>query len=67
MSMASGTVLKTLPGDSEPITALALSPDGDTLVAGSRSLSVRQWDWQSGECKRTWKVRGVFQAAERVK
>ena len=44
------------PQDSEPITALALSPDKHSLVAASRSLSVRLWDWTNGECKRTWKV-----------
>lgn len=42
--------------DSEPITCLALSPDKHSLVAASRSLSVRLWDWTTGECRRTWKV-----------
>lgn len=48
-----------LPQDSEPITSLALSPDKHSLVAASRSLSVRLWDWTTGECRRTWKVRGT--------
>lgn len=42
--------------DSEPITALAVSPDCRSLVAASRSLAVKLWDWSSGECRRTWKV-----------
>jgi len=37
--------------DSEPITLLAVSPDCHSLVAASRSLSVRHWDWTSGECR----------------
>uniref|UniRef100_A0A383VI50 U3 small nucleolar RNA-associated protein 13 C-terminal domain-containing protein n=1 Tax=Tetradesmus obliquus TaxID=3088 RepID=A0A383VI50_TETOB len=55
LDVATGTVTKTLPGDSEPITALAISPDCRSLIAASRSLSVKHWDWASGECKRTWK------------
>eukprot|EP00775_Hariotina_reticulata_P012079 gene12079-12219_t len=58
LDVATGTVAQTLPGDSEPITALAISPDCKSLVAASRSLSVRIWDWASGECRRTWKVSG---------
>jgi U3 small nucleolar RNA-associated protein 13 len=45
------------PQDTEPITALAVSPDCKTLVAASRSLSVKVWDITTGECVRTWKVR----------
>lgn len=42
--------------DSEPITALAVSPDCKTLVAASRSLACRQWDFTTGDCLRTWRV-----------
>jgi hypothetical protein len=51
--------------DSEPITALAVSPDCRSLVAASRSLAVKHWDWASGECKRTWKVRRQQQQQQR--
>jgi WD40 repeat protein len=51
-----------VPQDSEPITSLALSPDKHSLVAASRSLTVRHWDWTTGECKRTWKVRRTQRA-----
>ena len=42
--MASGRVLATLPGDSEPVTALAWSPCGRRAYTASRSLQQRAWD-----------------------
>jgi U3 small nucleolar RNA-associated protein 13 len=41
---ATGAVSATIPGDSEPVTALALSPDGRVVYAASRSLQVRAFD-----------------------
>jgi WD40 repeat protein len=49
--------------DSEPITALAVSPDNRTLVASSRSLMCKVWDLQTGESRRSWKVGGGGGAA----
>lgn len=56
VELATGAVTKTLEGDTEPITALALSPDGRALFAASRSLQIKHWDLPSETCLRTWKV-----------
>lgn len=36
------------PQDSEPVTALAMSPDGQTLFSASRALLVRAWSTTTG-------------------
>jgi WD domain, G-beta repeat len=43
------TNLITLTGHRGGITAIALSPDGETLASGSRDCTLRIWDWQSQE------------------
>jgi U3 small nucleolar RNA-associated protein 13 len=55
VELATGAVARTLPGDSEPITALAASPDCKTVFAASRSLNAKIWDIESGACARTWR------------
>lgn len=42
--------------DTEPITALALSPDCSTLVAASRSLTCRVYNVHTGEVIRAWRA-----------
>jgi WD40 repeat protein len=42
--------------DSEPVTALAYSPDGSRIYTASRSLQQRAWDVESARTLRTWKV-----------
>lgn len=42
--------------DSEPVTALAVSPDNTTLVTASRSLMLRVYDLHTGQLKRSWKT-----------
>jgi WD40 repeat protein len=42
--------------DSEPVTALAYSPDGSRIYTASRSLQQRAWDVESAHVLRTWKV-----------
>ncbi|TVU15947.1 hypothetical protein EJB05_39491 [Eragrostis curvula] len=42
-------------GDSEAITALALSPDARILFAAGHSRLVRVWDLASRSCIRSWK------------
>jgi U3 small nucleolar RNA-associated protein 13 len=43
-------------GDSEAITALALSPDSRLLFAAGHSRLIRAWDLASRACIRSWKV-----------
>ncbi|GJN01877.1 hypothetical protein PR202_ga19179 [Eleusine coracana subsp. coracana] len=43
-------------GDSEAITALALSPDSRHLFAAGHSRLVRVWDIASRACIRSWKL-----------
>lgn len=44
-----------LDGDSEAITALALSPDSRLLFAAGHSRLIRVWDITSRACIRSWK------------
>jgi len=55
VDVATGAVLHTLAGDSETITAIAVSPDCKTLVAASRSLAIRVYDLVTGELRRSWR------------
>jgi len=43
--------------DSEPITAVAWSPDGRSVYTASRSLQQKRWDIGAGACRRSWKAR----------
>ena len=56
VDLQSGAVTSTLEGDSEPITALALTPNGSSLFSASRSRQVKLWSLTSGTCIRSWKV-----------
>ncbi|CAI7743891.1 unnamed protein product, partial [Closterium sp. NIES-54] len=56
VDLTTGKVVRTLEGDGEPITAVAASPDGVSVLASSRSLQTRWWNWRTGECKRSWKA-----------
>lgn len=40
-------------GHADPVTALALSPDGRTLVTGGRDRSIRVWDLNNAKVIRT--------------
>ena len=55
VQLSNGSVLKTFAGDSEPITALAFTPNARTLFTASRSLQTKRWDVASGEVSRSWK------------
>ncbi len=55
VEVMTGTVLRTLSGDSEPVTALAPSPDCKTLVVASRSTTCRLYSLETGACVRSWR------------
>ena len=46
-------------GGHETITCFALNPRKYEAVTASRNLLLRHWDLETGECLRTWKVRGI--------
>lgn len=47
-----GQLLQTLKGHKEAVTGLAFSPDGKTLVSGSRDDTIRVWEFPSGALQR---------------
>jgi WD40 repeat protein len=57
VDLASGATTQTLPGDTEPVTAIAVSPNGKHIFSASRSLTSKAWDLATGTCFRTWRVR----------
>lgn len=61
--VATGNVVRTIPGDTEPITALAVSPNGRILITASRSTMCKIWNIQSGECLRQWRAHKLPVAA----
>lgn len=56
VEVKSGKVLRTLPGDTEPVTSIAVHPAGNIAVVSSRSLVTKLWSTDTGRCIRTWKV-----------
>lgn len=51
-----GAVLHTLEVDSEMVTAVALSPNGQELITAGRDFMVKTWDVESGMKIRSWKA-----------
>ncbi|KAJ3237975.1 hypothetical protein HDU81_008583 [Chytriomyces hyalinus] len=45
----------SLSGHFNEVTSVAVTPDGKTIVSGSRDKTVKVWDTESGECSRHWK------------
>ena len=60
VELGTSAVIRSFSGDSEPITAVAVSPDGKSIFGSSRSLQTKMWAFESGECRRSWKVRACF-------
>ncbi|KAJ7554558.1 hypothetical protein O6H91_06G145300 [Diphasiastrum complanatum] len=56
VEVSSGTVFKTLEGDSELVTSLAVTPDGKSIFVASRSRQIKHWEIQSTICLRAWKA-----------
>ncbi|GER33485.1 transducin family protein / WD-40 repeat family protein [Striga asiatica] len=52
---SNAAIKSTIEGDSEPVTALILSPDNNLLFSSSHSRQIRVWDLSSLKCIRSWK------------
>ena len=50
------SVKSTIEGESDTLTALALSPDDKLLFSAGHSRQIRVWDLETLKCIRTWKV-----------
>jgi WD40 repeat protein len=46
-----GRIQRVLKGHTQPISALAFSPDGKWLASGSDDLTIRLWDPKTGQAK----------------
>ena len=57
IELASGAARHTLAGDTEPVTSIAVSPNGKHVFTSSRSLTCKAWDLSTATCFRTWRVR----------
>ncbi|MQM07751.1 hypothetical protein Taro_040595 [Colocasia esculenta] len=55
VDVSCATVRATLEGDTEEVTALALSPDDKFLFSASGSRLVRVWEISISKCVRSWK------------
>lgn len=52
---SNASIRSTIEGNSEAITALALSPDNKLLFSSSHSRQIRVWELSSLKCLRSWK------------
>eukprot|EP00505_MAST-04D_sp_SCG-Rhode-Island_P003613 Stramenopile-MAST_4_protein_3613 len=52
---AGGACRMTMAGHSSPVTSVSCSPDGASIVSGSRDKTVKVWSVESGECVTTCK------------
>ncbi|MFM5942263.1 MAG: WD40 repeat domain-containing protein, partial [Dolichospermum sp.] len=43
-----------LKAHSDSVTAMAITPDGKTLISGSRDRTIKVWDLVTGEVKLTF-------------
>ncbi|PHT87692.1 hypothetical protein T459_09798 [Capsicum annuum] len=55
VDLSNASIKSTIEGDSEPVTALALSPDNNFLFSASHSRQIRVWDLDTLKCIRSWK------------
>ncbi|PQM41217.1 transducin beta-like protein 3 [Prunus yedoensis var. nudiflora] len=52
---SNASIRSTIEGDSEDVTALALSPDDKLLFSSGHSRQIRIWDLATFKCVRSWK------------
>lgn len=52
---SNASIKSTIESDSEPLTALTLSPDDKFLFSASHSRQIRVWDLSTLKCIRSWK------------
>ncbi|KAI2868054.1 hypothetical protein CBS11852_11391 [Aspergillus niger] len=55
LNAATGKLQQTLKGHSDPVTAVAFSPDGQTVVSGSGDSTIKLWNAATGELQQTLK------------
>jgi WD40 repeat protein len=60
---ASGRLLRSLEGHTDWVQAVALSPDGRTIVSGSWDSTVKVWEAESGRLLRS--LEGHTERSER--
>ncbi|WP_200907296.1 WD40 repeat domain-containing protein, partial [Ardenticatena maritima] len=46
-----GQLLRSLEGHTDEVNAVAVSPDGRTIVSGSSDRTLRAWDLERGESR----------------
>jgi WD40 repeat protein len=51
--VASGSLVRTLSGHTDPVTSVAFSPDGRLLASGSYVRTIKLWEVASGSLVRT--------------
>ncbi|MEO8893947.1 MAG: hypothetical protein ABI417_20870, partial [Coleofasciculaceae cyanobacterium] len=51
--LQTGELLRTLEGHSYCVDSVAISPDGQTIVSGSREATIKVWHLQTGELLKT--------------
>lgn len=54
---SNASIRSVIEGDSQAVTALALSPDDGLLFSASHSRQIRVWELSSLKCIRSWKVK----------
>ncbi|KAM1472337.1 hypothetical protein ACFXTO_043126 [Malus domestica] len=52
---SNASIRSTIEGDSDEVTALALSPDNRLLFSAGHSRQIRIWDLSTLKCVRSWK------------
>lgn len=61
-SLAEGTTLKTLPGHTDRVIALAMSQDSRLLVSGGTDRTIHLWDIDSGTLLQTFAAQAAVTA-----